>query len=96
MIRHVVLFKWAPTFTPEIREQWLEGLAKLDGNIPGLIRLSHGPDVVKAGRSWDHAIVADFERVEDIAVYDTHPLHEAIKPFSLPNVDAIAAVDFEI
>ena len=96
MIRHVVLFKWAPTFTPDIKQQWIEGLDKLEGNIPGLLKLTHGPDVVKASRSWDHAIVADFEKLEDIAVYDTHPLHEAIKPFSLPNVDVIAAVDFEL
>ena len=95
MIRHVVLFKWAPTFTPDIKQQWIEGLDKLEGNIPGLLKLTHGPDVVKTSRSWDHAIVADFEKLEDIAVYDT-PLHEAIKPFSLPNVDVIAAVDFQL
>ena len=96
MIRHVVLFKWAPTFTPEIKQQWIEGLDKLEGNIPGLLKLTHGPDVVGADRSWDHAIVADFNELDDIAVYDTHPLHEAIKPLSLPNVDVIAAVDFEL
>lgn len=96
MIRHVVLLKWAPSFTPEIKQQWVEGLEQLQGNIPGLLRLTHGPDVIGAARSWDHAIVADFEKLEDVGVYDTHPLHEAIKPLSLPNVEGIAAVDFEL
>lgn len=96
MIRHVVLFKWAPTFTPEIKQQWLTGLDQLEGNIPGLVKLTHGPDLVSATRSWDHAIVADFESLDAVGVYDTHPLHEAIKPFSLPNVDVIAAVDFPL
>lgn len=96
MIRHVVLFKWAPSFTPETKAQWLAGLDQLEGSIPGLLRLTHGADVVGAARSWDHAIVADFESLDAIGVYDTHPLHEAIKPFSLPNVDVIAAVDFPL
>lgn len=96
MIRHVVLFKWAPTFTPEIKQQWIEGLEKLEGNISGLIKLTHGEDVMHAARSWDHVIVADFESLEAITVYDTHPLHENIKPLSLPNIDDIAAVDFEL
>lgn len=96
MIRHVVMFRWFPTFTPEIEQQWIAGLKRLEGNVPGLIRLTHGRDLVGAARSWDHVIVADFESIEDIAVYDTHPLHEAIKPLSLPNVAAIAAVDFAL
>ncbi|WP_432560407.1 Dabb family protein [Granulicoccus sp. GXG6511] len=96
MIRHVVMFKWAPTFTPEIKQRWISGLDRLEGNIPGLLKLSHGTDVLGAGRSWDHAIVADFESLAAVAVYDTHPLHEAIKPLSLPNVEVIAAVDFEL
>lgn len=96
MIRHVVLFRWAPSFTNEIKQQWIAGLDQLEGNIPGLLKLTHGPDVLKAARSWDHAIVADFESLDAVAVYDSHPLHEAIKPLSLPNVAEIAAVDFEL
>lgn len=94
MIRHVVLFDFKPSFTDEIRAAWTEGLDRLEGNVPGLVRLSHGPDVLGLERSFDHAIVADFESVEDIAVYDTHPLHEAIKPYSLPNAERVVSVDF--
>ncbi|MGO1532283.1 MAG: Dabb family protein [Micrococcaceae bacterium] len=47
-------------------------------------------------KSWDHVIVADFERVEDIEVYNTHPAHEAIKIYSLPNVAELAYVDFTL
>lgn len=96
MIRHVVLFDFKPSFTDEIRQAWTEGLDRLEGNVPGLVRLSHGPDVLGLERSFDHALVADFEDVEDIAVYDTHPLHEAIKPLSLPNCERVVSVDFEL
>ncbi|WP_172411875.1 Dabb family protein, partial [Arthrobacter globiformis] len=47
-------------------------------------------------RSFDYAIVADFESVEDIAVYNTHPLHEPLKAYSFPNSRQILAVDFHV
>lgn len=96
MLRHVVLFKWAPTFTPELQRRWMQGLDALQGAVPGLLSLSHGADILGASRSYDHAIVADFASLDALRGYDTHPLHEAIKPLSLPNVEAIHAVDFEL
>lgn len=96
MIRHVVMFRFSDSFTSEIRQKWLEGLEKMRGNIPGMISLVHGSDVLHTDKSWDHVIIADFENKEDIDIYNTHPLHEAIKPYSLPNVEQLAYVDFEI
>lgn len=96
MIRHIVFFKWKPSFTNDIRQKWLTGLDAMTGNIPGLLRLVHGSDLIKTDNSWDHAIVADFESFEALYTYNTHPLHEAIKPYSLPNVDDIAYVDIEL
>lgn len=96
MIRHIVMFRWKDSFTPEISSQWMDGLDAMRGNIPGMLQLVHGPDVIGTEHSWDHVIVADFATQEDIAVYNTHPLHVAIKPFSLPNVQDLAYVDFEI
>lgn len=96
MIRHVVMFRWKPTFTAEIREQWMAGLEAMKGNIPGMVSLAHGPDLMGTDNSWDHVVVADFASAEDLPGYNTHPLHEAIKPLSLPNVQDLAYVDFEI
>lgn len=96
MIRHVVMFRFAETFTQSQREQWVAGLERMKGNIPGMLTLTHGADVLGTDRAWDHVIVADFDSVESIRVYNTHPLHESIKPLSLPNVKDLAYVDFEI
>lgn len=95
MIRHVVMFRWSESFTEDIRSRWIAGLDQLQGAIPGLLRLQHGPDVLGTEKSWDHVIIADFEDREALAVYNTHPAHEAIKPFSLPNVRDLAYVDLE-
>lgn len=96
MIRHVVLFRFKPDFPDGQREAWLAGLDAMRGNIPGMLSLTHGADVVRSERSFDHAIVADFETVEDIAVYNDHPLHVPLKAYSFPNSEQILSVDFEL
>jgi len=96
MIRHTVLFKFKPGFPPADRRAWIAGLDRMAGNIPGMLSLTHGQDVLGAERSFDYAIVADFERIEDIAVYNTHPLHEPLKAYSFPNSEQILSVDFHL
>jgi hypothetical protein len=96
MIRHAVLFKFKPDFPDAEREAWTSGLDRMRGNIPGMLALTHGPDVMGSERSFDYAIVADFESAADIDVYNTHPLHEPLKLYSFPNSERIVSVDFEI
>lgn len=96
MIRHAVLFKFKPDFPAAEKEAWIEGLNRMDGNIPGLLRLTHGPDVANQDRSFDYAIVADFSTLQDMEVYNTHPLHEPLKKYSLPNSEQILSVDFRL
>ncbi|MEO3943119.1 Dabb family protein [Paenarthrobacter nicotinovorans] len=94
MIRHAVLFKFKAEFPAADMMAWRKGLDRLEGNIPGLLKFTHGADVLRHGRSFDYAIVADFNAAEDLEVYDTHPLHEPLKMYSLPNSEQIIAVDF--
>lgn len=94
MIRHTVLFKFKTDFPEVDRQAWIRGLDAMRGNIPGMESLTHGADVMGAERSFDYAIVADFHTVEDISVYNTHPLHEPLKQYSFPNSEQILAVDF--
>lgn len=96
MIRHTVLFKFKPGFPAGERKAWIDGLDRMEGRIPGLLSLTHGADVVGQARSYDYAIVADFAAVEDIDVYNTHPLHEPLKQYSFPNSEQIISVDFEL
>jgi hypothetical protein len=96
MIRHTVLFKFKPDFPPADKQAWIDGLNKMSGKVPGMLNLTHGPDVLNTERSFDYAIVADFQTVDDIAVYNTHPLHEPLKAYSFPNSQQILSVDFHL
>jgi Stress responsive A/B Barrel Domain len=96
VIRHVVLFRWKPEFDEAGRQDWLNRVRVLPEKIDFVRTLSAGPDVLRATRSWDHAIVADFDCLEDVAAYDKHPDHEPIKAISGPNTEQIVSVDFEV
>lgn len=95
-IRHIILFQWKPTFTEEIRDEWYAGLDKIADGVPGVLALQYGEDIVKGPNSYDHALIVDFESEDAMQTYSTHPLHEAIKPLSMPNIENMVVVDYEI
>ncbi len=92
-IRHVVLFRWKPGFDPT---EWLTLMRGLPDRIPQIKNLSVGPDVLGADRSFDAAIVADFDRIEDVAAYTDHPAHQGLIAISGAGASEIVSVDFEI
>jgi hypothetical protein len=96
MIRHVVLFRWKPDFPHDARADWMARVRDLPRAIPTIRSLSVGTDVVRAGRSWDAAIVADFDRVEDVEGYAVHPEHLPLIAISGTGAEVVASVDFEI
>lgn len=96
MIRHVVLFRFAADHDPAPRAEWEAALPSLVGAVPGLRALSHGPDLVHAGRSWDHALVADFDSLDDVAAYAEHPAHLPVIALSARFSDEIVSVDFAV
>lgn len=93
MIRHVVLFRWKADFDPG---DWLAVVRELPRHIPEVRALSVGTDVLRADRSWDAALVADFDRLEDIATYAAHPAHQPAIALSGAGAEQIASVDFEL
>lgn len=96
MIRHVVMFRWKPDFHAREKQGWLDAVRALPEQIDVLRSLSAGPDVLGQNRSWDTALVADFDSVDDIATYTNHPAHLPLIEISARGAEAIASVDFEI
>lgn len=93
MIRHVVLFRWKPHWDPA---EWFEVVRGLQDRIPEIRSLSVGADVLHADRSWDAAIVADFDRIDDVATYAAHPAHQPAIALSRAGAEQIVSVDFEL
>jgi hypothetical protein len=95
MISHVVLFKLKDR-SPEAIEATMQVLNNMKGKIDVLLDMEVGKDVLHLGRSYDIALIAKFNKLEDIQIYDTHPLHEEVKSHMSRVLDGTSiCVDFE-
>lgn len=96
MIRHVAVFTFKPEFTAEQRQEWIEIIKDLPNHIPQIRMMSIGEDTLHGPNSHELAIVADFDSLEDLHVYSTHPAHQKVLDISGPVKASLATVDFEL
>jgi hypothetical protein len=79
LFRHVILFQWKPEATPGQIEALREGLAVLDGQIPGMVSYHVGTDLgLRPGRSFDFGVVGTFEDRAAWKLYRRWPAHRKI------------------
>ena len=96
MIRHVAVFRFVPEFSPEQRARWIAMVRDLPRQIPQVLSMSIGEDVLHGPVSHELAIVADFATLADLETYSTHPAHAAVLAVSGPVKASLAVVDFEM
>lgn len=96
MIRHVAVFTFKPEFTRERLDTWIGMVEDLPNHIPEVKAMSIGRDTLHGPNSHQLAIVADFDSLEDLAVYSSHPAHQSVLDMSAPVKASLAVVDFEI
>ena len=81
MVKHIVLFKLKDTLSPvektEIMERFKSGLEALKAKIPVLKHIEVGINANPA-ESFDMALVTEFDNMEDLQTYATHPEHIAV------------------
>ena len=94
MITHVVLFKLVDRSQENI-EKARAVLASLAGKIPQLRHLEVGADVLRTDRSFDLALVARFDSLEDLNTYQIHPVHQEVIKYMLSVRESAVAVDYE-
>ena len=96
MIRHVVLFKLRPDAPADEKEAWLELARTLPKEVDVLRAFAIGEDVKHGPRSYDVALVSDFDSSEDAQVYAVHPAHVPVAQMGAALCSDIATVDFEL
>ncbi len=78
MLKHIVFIK----FKPEAAEADIVDIEKSLNALPGLIKeilsFSCGRDVIRSERSYDLALIADFDDLEALDRYQVHPDHQAV------------------
>jgi hypothetical protein len=82
--------------SPESVQATKQVLANMEGKIPVLQHIEVGTDVLHLERSYDIALITKFNTLEDINVYDEHPLHIEVKAHMKQVLDGTSVcVDFE-
>lgn len=94
MITHIVFFKLRDRSEENIRKT-RDVLASMEGKIPQLRSLEVGIDVVRSERSYDLALVAKFDSLEDLKLYNDHPVHQEVLKYIATVKDVSLAVDYE-
>lgn len=94
MIVHIVLFKLKEG-TPENVEAARAVLEGLRGKIPVLRRLEVGADVLRTERSYDLALTAEFDTLDDLQAYQVHPAHLEVVAYIGRVRESAVAVDYE-
>jgi Stress responsive A/B Barrel Domain len=94
MITHIVLMKLVHS-NEETIEEAKAALARLAGRIPQLRHLEIGVDIVHSYRSYDLALVAKFDSLEDLQSYLNHPLHVEVVKYLEGNRRSTVTVDYE-
>ncbi len=94
MITHVVLFKLLHC-TPEKAAEAREVLAGMAGKILQLRQLEVGVNLVHSEWSYDLALVARFDSLEDLQAYQVHPKHVEVVNYMRGIRQAAIAVDYE-
>lgn len=95
MLKHVVFMKFKDEVTDDKIAALEKGLAGLPGVIAEIKGFHFGRDVIHSERSYDFALVGDFENLEAMQRYQIHPAHVAVVALVRSLSSSILAVDFE-
>lgn len=95
MFTHVVFFRLKNKSKENI-EKAKEIIMRVEGKVPTLKSIKVGVDVVRSARSYDLALIATFDSLEDMDEYQVHPVHvDEVLANLRPMLESTAAVDFE-
>jgi hypothetical protein len=94
MLHHLVLFRLHPHHQHRAAEL-VERLHDLRGQIPALLTLSAGQDVLHGAASWDVGLMTTHHDLAGLEAYRVHPLHQAVVVLVQELCAARATVDFE-
>ncbi|WP_373233025.1 Dabb family protein [Cohnella sp.] len=97
MFEHIVLLKFKPDVSIEVKESAIKRAHDFKGNIPGIVELSAGINVteeIEHMQGFTLAIRVTFEDQKACRDYIQHPLHQSLLQFIGPFVDGIVVMDY--
>lgn len=99
MIKHIVMWRLAADDSVQRdadAETVRAALEPLVGQIPGLLSLTVGRNVVSTEHHWDVVLEAEYPTLADLDAYQVHPAHVAAAAVVREVVSVRAVVDYEV
>ena len=78
MLKHVVFLKFKKDVPESAIAEIEKGLGELPDIIPEIMEFQFGRDVLRSERSYDFALVSEFENLEAMQRYQVHPAHQKV------------------
>lgn len=95
MLKHIVMFKLKDP-TPAALAEAKARIEALYGQIPELLRIEVGINIVESPRAYHFALVSEFDSLDALRAYQAHPAHVEMLGWLNPRLDVAAAVDYEV
>ena len=94
MLKHIVFLKFKPGTNEDDIKGIEKGLAGLPDRIPEIKRYEFGRDILRSNRSYDFALLSEFEDQDAMKRYQVHPYHFAVLNKINAVCENIIVVDF--
>ena len=95
-LRHVVLFKFKESSTPEDVARIVAGFRGLPAKIKEIAGFEWGTDVSPEGKAqgFTHCFLLTFATAADRDAYLPHPAHKEFVALIMPHLDKVCVVDY--
>ncbi len=95
MFVHLAMWRVKPGTPTEWAHTAKAKLESLNGQIPGLLRMAVNVNTLESENASDLAMISEFTDATAYATYQSHPLHEAVKPHFAGVITERRFVDYE-
>ena len=95
-LKHLLLFNFNETATPEKITKIVDELISLQKKIPEIKNIESGLNNFSNGKSkgFTHCFIMTFESEEDLAIYIAHPEHKSFGKILHPQLDDFLVFDY--
>ena len=76
MIRHMLLFRFKPDASEELKTIVLEGLRELPNQFPAMRHFGMGLNESRRDQTFTHVMTVEFDTEEQLHAYLNSPYHE--------------------
>ena len=95
-LRHVVIFKFKDSSSPEDVQKVADTFYALKGAVPQIVDMEWGinnsPENFNQG--FTHCFMLSYKSEQDLANYQLHPAHKAFQEVLKPHMEKVFVVDY--